>query len=272
MVKFSKDVAMNLVPYAVLSFGAFVFLLYGLVLAGSATNSPGMSNLFLVSLHKSNGTSNGTQTLGNGTSDLAGEMTVHVGYFGMCTSTASKGLSCSGTYSKDAVALSTTFLPANDFSTMTLFSLASHIQSKVFPCILVVSGVLFFLSFAVLLVLKQLVKRSMTSEKVMYRRWQMKKVFKYLVWVSVALNIAVAAGGQQASQALQWLSDVSDGNLEITSGSNLLGLQWTIVVFSTLFASGSSVIYNKRVVKPKEGMGPGIMSDKGFTELEKGGV
>jgi hypothetical protein len=158
----------------------------------------------------------------------------------MCTSTPSIPLNCAGTYSKDGTSISSFFLPDNDFSTLTLYNLASHIQSKVFPFILVFAGVLFLASFFVLVFIQQQLKRGPTPA----RRKAVKKTFKYLLWISVALNIAVAAGSQQAADALQWGGEVGMGRLEITSGTTLLGLQWTIVAFSVVFAGGSAWIYN----------------------------
>ncbi|CAG8977083.1 hypothetical protein HYALB_00005791 [Hymenoscyphus albidus] len=251
MPKFSKDGAKKIGGLVIASIGLAVILFYALVLAGCTSGSPGMSNLFLVKLHKAGGKlltgTAGNATAGNGTlTDLAANVTIRIGYFGMCTSIGSGSLNCSGTYSHDGTQISTSFLPQNDFSTVTLFNLASHIQSKVFVFMLAVSAVIFLSSFVVLIALQFDIMRNSSSSAAYKRRFFLKKGFKNLVWISVGLNIAVSAGAQQAAEALQWLSDVRNGELLITSGATLLGLQWAIVAFSMIFALGSRLIYNQK--------------------------
>ena len=131
------------------------------------------------------------------------------------------------------------FPPENDFGTVTLYNLAGHIQMKVFPAlVLVIAAISFLLS---LLALAFIRLRRGSDPK--YRK-QVKKTYKYLVWISVATNIAVAAGTQQAAQALEWGGENGMGRLELKAGNALVGLQWTIVGFSTLFAMSSVFIYN----------------------------
>lgn len=79
----------------------------------------------------------------------------------------------------------------------------------------------------------------------------------------MGLNIAVSAGAQQAAEALQWLSDVGNGELVITSGATLLGLQWAIVAFSLIFALGSRLIYNQKPAQTVEEKGPRFMTGDG---------
>lgn len=79
----------------------------------------------------------------------------------------------------------------------------------------------------------------------------------------MGLNIAVSAGAQQAAEALQWLSDVGNGELVITSGYTLLGLQWAIVAFSLIFALGSRLVYNQKPAQTVEEKGPGFMIGDG---------
>jgi hypothetical protein len=153
------------------------------------------------------------------------------------------------TRSKDGTTLSKAFLPNNDLSTVTLYDFAFHIQSNVFTLLPVASGVFFFLSFLGLIYTQIILVREHTKTQCKNNR----KIFKWVVWGSMALTIAVAAGSQQAADALQWVGDNGMGRLEIKSGSTLLGLQWVIVTFSLLFSVGSSWIYNGKVTyKPKK--------------------
>jgi hypothetical protein len=150
---------------------------------------------------------------------------------------------CMDSRSKDGTTLSKAFLPKNDLSTVTLYDFAFHIQSNVFTLLPVASGVFFFLSFLGLIYLQITLSRDHTEAQCENN----KRVFKWVVWLSVALAVAAAAGSQQAADALQWVGDNGMGRLEIKSGSTLLGLQWVIVAFSLFFAFGSSWIYNGKV-------------------------
>ena len=76
------DFIKKTVPYLIFSLGAIVLLLYGLVLAGSASNSPGMSGLYLVSVNSPNGTLGEANKPKNVTTDLVKDVVVRVGYFG----------------------------------------------------------------------------------------------------------------------------------------------------------------------------------------------
>jgi 4-hydroxybenzoate polyprenyltransferase len=153
------------------------------------------------------------------------------------------------TRSKDGTTLSKAFLPNNDLSTVTLYDFAFHIQTNVFTLLSVASGIFFLISFLGLIYLQIILARDhKESQCKNNKRW-----FKWVVWGSMALTIAVAAGSQQAADALEWVGDNGMGRLDIKSGGTLLGLQWVIVTFSVFFALGSSWIYNGKVkYKPKK--------------------
>jgi hypothetical protein len=70
-------------PYVLYGLGLIVIILYGIILAGSATNTPGMGNLYLVRVHNKNEAV--ARSVANITEPtyLAGDVSVGIGYFGI---------------------------------------------------------------------------------------------------------------------------------------------------------------------------------------------
>ncbi|EPE34976.1 hypothetical protein GLAREA_10671 [Glarea lozoyensis ATCC 20868] len=233
------------IPYVIYGLGVIVIILYGIILAGSSTNTPGMSNLYLVRVH--NKQESVVRKIVNITEAtyLASDVSVGIGYFGMCTSSPSVDRNCMGTHGKDGTDLSKLFLHYKDLSTVTLYDLTAHIQRNVFTNVVLASYVFFCLAFCGLIYIQILRTRRREYKTHKFN----KKVFLAVMWTGVALAISTAAGSQQAADALQWVGDNGQGILEIQTGVTLLGLQWVIFTFSLCFAVGSRWIYNGHAQK-----------------------
>lgn len=152
-------------------------------------------------------------------------------------------MKCGVAYQRDGTSLSAAFLGLKiDLGAVSLYNVANQIQ-LIFPLTIVAPSVIFFLSFGGLVYMKL----NLRHKSEVGRRKLERSIFKYFLWTSVALNIAVAAGTQQAANGLQIAGDAAQkGSLQIVSGKAVLALQWLIVVLSLIFAWGSRRIYQEK--------------------------
>ncbi|RDL38481.1 uncharacterized protein BP5553_02821 [Venustampulla echinocandica] len=242
--------AKNIAQFVLLLLAVPIILFYILVLAGSSSRSPGIPNIYLVSLQKA-----------NETSGPAANLTIHIGYFGMCTTIGSKNLTCVSTFGKSGTHLASSFTHTSDNGAISLFDLASTIQSRIFIFLLVLSGFIFILSFVLILLLERDLRSQDTTAKACTRRRFLKTATQSSVWMSVGLATAMTVGSQQTAAALEFISANGGGDVLIKSGTTLLVLQWFVVGFSAIFAIGSGVASSQRTgPSPDDGTsGPGFM-------------
>lgn len=123
-----------------------------------------------------------------------------------------------------------------------LLPVALRLQSKTFLCVLAISGVLFCVGLVCLGLLKRDIKKQAGgSGKSHEQRWR--RASLALLWVSVALATVSAAAVTQATSALEIpTKDLPAAAVSLTAGVTLQALQWAVVVLSTLFSLGISVL------------------------------
>ncbi|EON67952.1 hypothetical protein W97_07449 [Coniosporium apollinis CBS 100218] len=215
-----------------------IILLYVLAMVGGISESPGVVDIFLFKLQSGNGAA--------AVNAAASEL--RVGYFGMCAGTK-KDLVClptSGVSSAEKLAVRFNEDSARSSTGLgglaPLLPVALSLQSKTFLCVLAVSGVLFCVSLVCLGLLKRDIKKQAGGSGKSHEQ-RLRRASLALLWVSVALATVSAAAVTQATSALKILTkDLPAVAVSLTAGITLQALQWAVIVLSTLFSLGISIL------------------------------
>lgn len=223
-------------------------------MVGCISKSPGVVDIFLFKLQSGNGAA----AVNPAVSEL------RVGYFGepplltvqrlelmtsgMCAG-AKKDLVClptSGVSSAEKLAVRFNEDSARSSAGLgdltPLLPVALRLQSKTFLCVLAVSGVLFCVGLVCLGLLKRDIKKQAGGSGKSHEQ-RLRRASLALLWVSVALATVSAAAVTQATSALEVLTkDLPAVAVSLTAGVTLQALQWAVVVLSTLFPLGISIL------------------------------
>ncbi|KAH8674658.1 hypothetical protein BGZ60DRAFT_404481 [Tricladium varicosporioides] len=210
-------------------------LLYVFILAGCTTKYTAFfpSNLLTITQHHHSFTS-------------AGNLSIKLGYFGMCTSTPYESPNCAFTLGRSAQTLVQTFLSTPDVgpnshmpvfldeSAMRMFDLAAVLQSRVFLVFLIIPSSLFFFSLILISLLRRCSSNSSTSD--FTRQHILKKAKKSIIYFPLLLSVTCAIGTQQVASSLSLLSSISTSNIKVEVGMTLMVVQWEIVVLEVISA------------------------------------
>ncbi|GAW14142.1 hypothetical protein ANO14919_035360 [Xylariales sp. No.14919] len=177
--------------------GGIIILFYVLALTGCVSNSPGVSNIYLVKVQ----------------SRLDNTTEVRVGYFDL----SNKGVSVPG----DAG---------------SLISLALTIQTKIFPPLLAAAGVFFFLGGVALTMLKRSFKKVVAKKPSSSKQLRVATLLLGGAAILFATASAVATTETTNALGFATSnSTIGSENIRFSAGLALQVLQWFIVGLSLIF-------------------------------------
>ncbi|RWA10456.1 hypothetical protein EKO27_g4628 [Xylaria grammica] len=202
--------------------GGIIILFYVLALTGCVSNSPGVSNIYLVKVQ----------------SRLDNTTEVRVGYFGICLTERGR-LECVSSYERGTNTVAKDLsnkgvsVPGNAGS---LISLALTIQTKIFPPLLAAAGVFFFLGGVALTMLKRSFKKVVAKKPSSSK--QLRVATLLLGGAAIVFATASAVATTETTNALGFAtsnSTIGSENIRFSAGLALQVLQWFIVGLSLIF-------------------------------------
>jgi hypothetical protein len=227
-----------------------------LSLTGCVKSSPGMSNIFALTIKPESSTSSISEIrvgyFGMETPRLLFRLEVTDISLGMCF-VLPTGMTCKPTFgAKTAPTLESlhTAISRRDTSEPDLLtamiSLALTLQSKFLIPFLAGAGLLFTISlvFVALTELHVRKARIYNTQAAKYRD-SLRQASCTLTWLSVALALASATMITQTTNALAYMTQLESSKVNITAGTTLNVLQWLAFAFSALFAAGIPTIFAK---------------------------
>ncbi|KAI6397307.1 hypothetical protein MCOR23_006242 [Pyricularia oryzae] len=208
-----------------------VFLFFVLVIAGCLGTSPGIPNLYLVSLTE-------------------GDLSIRVGYFGMCfaRTDATVGEACTSTLglTPDEIASRVLENPSpSDALPSSLIATAKDLQRDILAPLFPAVGIAFVAALAALGGLWRLRSAGKASEPVY---WRLRRAALALLFAGVALALMSALSTTQTVAGVKWaVTEVHDGlsgaSRTAGRGQAVEALQWVTAVLMAVFAVRLAAVY-----------------------------
>ncbi|KAK4669878.1 uncharacterized protein QC763_206860 [Podospora pseudopauciseta] len=235
-----------------------VLVFHALALTGCVSTSPGIPNIYVVSLRSA-------ELANTNNTDL--DVQVRIGYFGMCGISEEHGTLCGTVSGRSVEDLSSTLFPAATASNNTLLkneitdliTTAQDLQTEIFISILAGAAVLFIVGLVALFFFKQDRKKNATE---WYEQGKWSKIVKRgtygALFLSAAMTFASALATSQSAGALQITSAVMENaSVLIKTGTTIQVFQWIAFGFGFSFAAVVPFL-----AKPREESGSGEYVDK----------
>ncbi|KAK4239395.1 Ca2+ regulator and membrane fusion protein Fig1-domain-containing protein [Achaetomium macrosporum] len=233
-------------PYGMLRYAPYLLIVpiivfQALSLTGCVSTSPGVPNIYIVSLRPNN----------NATDD---PLQVRIGYFGIC-GIDEEGKRCQSASGRSVETLRADLFPevfgpnnnnnsssssnttasANGDEITDLVSTAIDLQSRIFISVLAGAAVLFLLGIAALVLYKRDVSTGWDEHP--RRSAIIRRVTYGMLFGSAGLAFAAALATSESAGALEYTtSDTAHATVLIHAGRTLQVLQWVAFGFETLFA------------------------------------
>ncbi|KAK4189135.1 Ca2+ regulator and membrane fusion protein Fig1-domain-containing protein [Podospora australis] len=233
-------------------FPAVVF--QALSLTGCISTSPGIPNIYIVSLRSNTNTSTPVQ--------------VRIGYFGIC-GIDEDGTRCMSATGHSVEEITPIIFPSlatsdnNNTNTNTnssavpeeivdLINTATHLRDTTFNSILAASSILFVVGFLALLVHKRDIKNDDQWDKIRLSTW-IKRATYGTLYLSAAGTFAASMATTQAAKSLEFTaSAMKDASVLIKSGTTLQVFQWIAFGFSITFALLVPILAHRKSKKEPE--------------------
>lgn len=218
-----------------------IILFEALSIAGCASTSPGIPDIFVVSL------------IPNTTAPIS----IRIGFFGICASDGTNSTRCQSsarwTHPSTLVAnlfplsLTNTTTTISEPDALALSETALALQSRILASPLAGCVVLFAAGVAFLLVFRREkarhARQNVDEERRRYR-WSRHATYVCL-WVHAALLFAAALAATTTMNALEFVSSAPgmvEGGVEIQRGVSMMVLQWMAFAFSLVFTLAVPVV------------------------------
>ncbi|KAK4198881.1 Ca2+ regulator and membrane fusion protein Fig1-domain-containing protein [Triangularia verruculosa] len=214
-----------------------VIVFHALALTGCVSTSPGIPNIYVVSLRSA-------ELANSNNTDL--DVQVRIGYFGMCGISEDHTL-CGTVSGRDVEDLSATLFPAATASNNTLLkneitdliTTAQDLQTEIFISILAGAAVLFIVGLVALFFFKRDRKKNGVE---WYEQGKWSKIVKRgtygALFLSAAMTFASALATSQSAGALQITSAVMENaSVLIKTGTTIQVFQWIAFGFGFSFAA-----------------------------------
>ncbi|KAK8859057.1 Ca2+ regulator and membrane fusion protein Fig1-domain-containing protein [Apiospora arundinis] len=201
-------------------------MFYVLCLVGCISTSPGIPDLYIVSL---------TGSKSQDTSEL------RVGYLGICIKLHSDmpdSRACHPSIGSSEKDLQRQLFPLGDggaSEVRQLLDVGLALQSKLLLPILAGTGPAFMAGVACLFVLLRKVKSNLGQSPPGIIR--LRRCAICLLWLSTTGSLASALATTMTTAALEYsLTDLHSATFEVNRGLPIIGLQWTLALLSTLLS------------------------------------
>ncbi|TLD12248.1 uncharacterized protein PgNI_03627 [Pyricularia grisea] len=220
-----------ILDWIIYSLPFLIFLFFVLVIAGCLGTSPGIPNLYLVSL-------------------TDGDLSIRVGYFGMCfvRTNATIGEACASTFGLTPDEISSRVLepPSRTSETIpSLIATAKDLQRDILAPLFPAVGIAFAAALGTLGGLWRLRGAGKTPEPTY---WRLRRAALALLFVGVALALMSALSTTQTVAAVKWgVTEVHDGVSGVSRtagrGQAVEALQWVTAVLMAVFAVRLAAVY-----------------------------
>ncbi|TLD26806.1 hypothetical protein PspLS_05112 [Pyricularia sp. CBS 133598] len=206
-----------------------VFIFFVLIIAGCLGTSPGIPNLYLVSLTE-------------------GDLIIRIGYFGMCfvRTNATIGEACASTLGLTPDEIASRVLKSPSPSDApSLIATAKDLQRDILAPLFPAVGIAFVAALGALGGLWRLRSAGKASEP-MY--WRLRRAALALLFAGVALALMSALSTTQTVAAVKWgVTEVHDGVSGVSRsagrGQAVEALQWVTAVLMAVFAVRLATVY-----------------------------
>ncbi|KAK4176043.1 Ca2+ regulator and membrane fusion protein Fig1-domain-containing protein [Triangularia setosa] len=238
-----------------------VIVFHALSLTGCVTTSPGIPNIYVVSLRSAELANSNSTNL---------DVQVRIGYFGMCGISEENGTLCGSVSGRSVEELSSTLFPAATASNNTLLkneitdliTTAQDLQTEIFISILAGSAVLFIVGLVALFLFKRDRKKNGVAEWYEQGKWSkiVKRGTYGALFLSAAMTFASALATSQSAGALQITSAVMENaSVLIKTGTTIQVFQWIAFGFGLSFAAVVPFL-----AKPREESGEYVDKEGNF--------
>ncbi|KAF2111179.1 hypothetical protein BDV96DRAFT_603303 [Lophiotrema nucula] len=209
-----------------------------LSLTGCVSNSPGVSNIFLLKLHDINGEKVFSE--------------IRIGYFRICILWSGERI-CQATAGRSVDDVLQSAITTNPDLTVVwnnsnaLLSTALTLQSKVLISVIAGAEAMFVIGLIFVVLLKRICRAVPTNNAAQnQKRLFLRSVALMAIWSPVAFALAAALSVNQATSALAYITRVQDApELQVAAGETLVVLQYLAFAITALFAIGISGIFTR---------------------------